>query len=329
MGKVLLHIGLPKTATSTLQTHLFYKLHLDKKINFLGRYLAPEYKNFYFKIFDLINAVRFEDEYKFEKNLSKYRKMINLHLKNNVLNIISEEMLTISYGNSNIKRNLIRLKKILEGHEVQILLSIRRQDTIIYSFFVEIYPTTLFKDKYNNTIDKYLINGLKNKKNGNFLMFYYDEILNFCEKTFGNNSCKILIFEDLKHNKQRYIKTLKKVLNISFEEIDKCISNTNINEKRKLKDGYMTDGMKLSVYVYNYLAPTIPKYLKKYKVINNIFSTLINNLNFIKLNKKKIKYLTKEQEKLILKEFNHSNTVLDEKLKLNLFEYGYYKKGKI
>jgi hypothetical protein len=37
MKKIIVHLGLPKTATTTLQHHLFQELHNDGKINFLGK----------------------------------------------------------------------------------------------------------------------------------------------------------------------------------------------------------------------------------------------------------------------------------------------------
>ena len=37
MAKIVLHIGVPKTATTTLQNWFFYALHQKGMINYLGR----------------------------------------------------------------------------------------------------------------------------------------------------------------------------------------------------------------------------------------------------------------------------------------------------
>jgi len=218
-------MGLPKTATTTLQIHLFHELHQEGKVNFLGRYLAPEYDDFYFKIYDIIKAVRDQSDEEFEKNLQQYIKQANSYIQENTLNIISEEGIAISYKKNNfsldINKNLKRIRKIFSEHTIEVLLSIRKQDKIIHSFFVEVYPTIFFSNDLINTLDKYIQDGLETKESGNFYMYYYDMLVNQCENLFGVDSCKVLVFEDMKQNRVRYIKTLSNALNISIKEVQK------------------------------------------------------------------------------------------------------------
>lgn len=330
MAKILLHIGLPKTATTTLQLHLFHKLHEEEKVNFLGRYLTPKDVGYYFRINDIIYAIIKQNDEEFEENLQSYKQEVNNYIYENKLNIISEEMLTISYkkekNSLDVNRNLERVHKIFSQHKIEVLLSIRKQDKIIHSFFVEAYNNMFWQDNSINTLDKYIKNGLQNMQKGNFYMYCYDNIIDQCENLFGSGSCKILVFEDIKGNRKRYITTLSNILKFSVNEIDTYLVSKQTNVKIQTSKGYKTaEGIGMGNIISKTISNFIPDFLKKFDGLKSVYLKILDNLNNIRLNPKEIEFISTSVSREILDKFDNCNKVIDKKYKLDLDKYGYFK----
>jgi hypothetical protein len=89
--KLLLHIGYPKTATTTLQEEIFMKLHKKGKINYLGRTTKSSHTRSGKSLFRGIDWVWHLRQYYIA---GEALKKGSISLSSNKLNVMSDEDLT-------------------------------------------------------------------------------------------------------------------------------------------------------------------------------------------------------------------------------------------
>ena len=110
--KLLLHIGYPKTATTTLQKLLFNKLYKDNQINYVFK------DNDNKELFDFIVL---------GKNSRK-------SFSENLLNVISDETLVLSSTNiEDVCKRVLSLTK-----DIKVVVNIRNHSNLIFSWYVQI-----------------------------------------------------------------------------------------------------------------------------------------------------------------------------------------------
>lgn len=328
MAKVIIHIGLPKTATTTLQGCLFSKLHKMKLVNFIGKKPATKEDKAYQLFTEVLSAIILDDNDKFNKNLNETIAKADELLKEGILNVISDEVLAMYFFNIDIVMKVKRIKTIFTNHQVTLLLSLRKQDELVYSLYVELYQAQFYHDKANNTLDKFISNASIDISQGYFLMFYYDKVLQVCAQEFGVDNTTILLFEDIKFNKAKYYKQLADTLVVTTETIRQCIEGQVLNEKQKHMKGYQSKSVKLDQYIKKVLFrnPRLKKMLKTINKgpINFISQKLMRSIRKIPAHSKTIPYLTKDQKAKIMKKFISSNKLIDEKYGLGLKQYNFY-----
>ena len=128
MPKIFVHIGLPKTATTTLQAHFFPSLPIENTL-YLGvtqprRHLQhPAFSRFG----DAIRTGR----------LMEARAELTALLETNELVVISEEMLTVSQPGLPWRKKLDRLAKLLTGLDYTVMVTVREPIAAMYSYYVE------------------------------------------------------------------------------------------------------------------------------------------------------------------------------------------------
>ena len=86
---------------------------------------------------------------------------------------------------------------------MRILISLRKPDEMDYLFYVKWYPYRFYNNKENSNLKKFIERGLQNMQKGNFLMLCYNKIMEVCDNLFGKHHISILLFEDIKTNKQK------------------------------------------------------------------------------------------------------------------------------
>ncbi len=91
MKKLLIHIGYPKTGTTTLQEEIFVELHELGKINFLGRTVKSSHTRTGKSAF---NGVEWVCQIRKYFILEEPLKNDHQVLKPDILNVISDEDLT-------------------------------------------------------------------------------------------------------------------------------------------------------------------------------------------------------------------------------------------
>ena len=316
MQKLYLHIGYSKTGTTTLQNY-FFKIHED--INYLGR----PYKNRNLEkiIFELksLNKRQFHlKRYKISKELN------NLNLKKNKTNLISEENLTGIFGfySHNLYELTERYLSILrKRYDLKIVIIIRNQPDWIISRYSNFQDNFYRISKEFIKIDylfKLMNKTNKTKKEKNLLKnIDYYKFIKFLNKKCGKRNVKVLYYESLKLNKDKFVKDLSKFLNIDIRKSKKLlIKSTNISLKNKdtyiVKKNYVPSKKIYKNKITLFLSKFLPKKIKK--IVRIIIHYLINFFLKIQMHllKEKI-YFSEYDKKKILKYFKSNKKFINNK----------------
>ena len=141
MKKLIIHIGYPKTATSTIQNHFFMKLHKEGVLNFLGKGQSGSNK--------------FNPSGNIVRQLTNSNEDIptkRLELSTDKINVLSNEDFPLSFWNIDTQSYLPvknplstanRLYQYLEANhrdvDIKIIVTLRNQRKLIHSVFTEGY----------------------------------------------------------------------------------------------------------------------------------------------------------------------------------------------
>jgi hypothetical protein len=266
MKKLILHVGYPKTGTTSLQNSLF--LNLNNEINYLGiaKKTISDYHNLSRRILRpwLISRG--------EKGREELKSLLSDRLKYGV-NLLSEESFTNNPSNPRIF-NPVEIKKLLAPlcDSVSVVIVLRNQVDLIHSLYAE----GRFIDKYGNAQDaqKYINICLKNKENR--LFFCFTDVIKAYKSVFGGHKVHVLLFEDFLSDKNCYFKGWEKILGIPDEILAEKIGDIHLNKKKQTSDGSYISNItsepnKLKRFIKKFpLTHSIFLGLSKYKIIQNI-----------------------------------------------------------
>lgn len=331
MRKLLIHIGYPKTATTTLQTGLLAELHRGKHINFLGRAAHTDNKIF--------NQVRtFADNLYLERNLDN----ISFNILPDVLNVLSEDILTgpqlyRSLQLNNKVADPIRFPKKLaqyfykQADEISILVTIRNQVDAIISYYIQSYASFL-GDRNNNNIERHLFDKNGTFKKDIFSIYNYAYTLNEYASYFGRDRIRILIYEDLLHNNVEYYQKLSDIFGISIENIKIVFENVHYKKRIRSNHGYIfkherntLTGKLMKSVINNKLLKNIKfKFKRNYGDDNSLILLLNNTLSGDRIYT--IDDLSEHKKNLIINEFRNDNIKFSNDFGFNqnkLEQYGY------
>ena len=239
--KILLHLGFPKTMSSTLQFGLFKPLEKKGLVNLrTWRKNDPN---------EDLGARPSSRLFNYQKIPEKY-----LDFKEGTLNILSDESFTAplklrrnNYG-INIKDPFLfpnDLKMQIcsyYGEDVEIipLIIIRNQVDLIFSQYVEEYNLK----KYKN-IDL-LFNGKKEINIEGFEIYNFSKYIATLESVFEKKNINIFLFEDFIYNFDKCCERLAKIMKLESSLVKSLLSSSHVNKKKKTDKGYFTkDGKTL------------------------------------------------------------------------------------
>jgi len=276
--ELIIHVGYPKTATTTFQENLIYKLSNLDKINLL---IASNevIKNFKLNNSILINYIYHYIIYnKWHDNIKNELDKIE-EKKNKFKFIFSNETLSIFSEQDKINRNRVilsntifnnpkRIKKIFKNsfNKIKIVIIIRCQQKFVESIYKEWFPyiskTTDIK-KFEDFAKIYT--KPKNVRCG--YLNYYKVIVNY-QKVFGKKNVKILFYEDLIYNKNNFISNLSNILKIKKNLIFKAF-----NKKLNFKNNYEYK-VSLNFFISKFVTPIFKVLLndKIFEIIKNKYN---------------------------------------------------------
>lgn len=240
-GKIVFHIGLPKTATSYIQGLVFpeinsigfyYEKNLPKEI---ARIVQDAHRDGSFEHAVVMRewlkeAARLREAH---ENILLTREFFSMcpysdkiHAK--PYSVRAEDAL--EYGLNNNQKRLLEIIKELFP-DAEIILVIRNQLDFMKSWYKQI-----IKAGSRNTFSEFL-----NWKNGSFynrhketiynvnaLSIDYSLLVQETEKLFGEDKVHVLCYETLKHNPEQYFHQLESIMGAPFIT-EKCKTSRVVN----------------------------------------------------------------------------------------------------
>jgi len=320
--EIFIHIGYPKTATTTLQNYMFP--------NHCGLvYLREDSKNLPF-FHDMV----FSRENYVKNNIEYYKKELGNRLKNDRTKYIySEESLT-SFGMYfrfnpspyvwTIEPNSIarKLKIIFKDSGVfekqKIIITIREQKSIIKSMYAQVYNMVFKRFRQTNTFEKFLKYSFENKDQFILDTIDYDSVIKTYEELFGKENICVLVYEDLKQNKNSFVKKLTDFMGIDFNEAMKLIENKHTNKRSSSSGIYQSDERRITELLGYYKTKLG---IKSLGLSNSWIFKLLDKI-YIPGRKLKIE-ISKEYEEKINNFYKKGNSELSKRYDLNLKKWGY------
>lgn len=293
-NKIFIHIGVPKSGTTSLQTHLFYK---HKDLISIGKIKPYTYKSLYpnQNLHFFFSTLKKSEEITFPHNKMNeiYTKEIAQY-RNKKL-IISDEGFTNSiFSDTYLKAK--RLKKFFPY--AKIIYVIRNQFDVIKSIYYMLPKSPLFltEEKKILSLNKWLDISFNNLNNSFLLTGKYFEVYQIYSELFGESNISLLLYEDFKHNPKNFIEKLSDFMNIDKKESFKLL-----NDKEKINSK--------EFHKSNFISNNYPfwKYLK----CNNLYDRILTDV------------LSKENEEKIIDLYKESNNKLNRILKNELLKNNY------
>jgi hypothetical protein len=286
--QLLLHIGLHKTATTSLQHNVLYPLHKQGKINFLGAAWELE-------------AIHNSTFYPFSKHKNKiirdgglsHAEVVNLREKvealliENKLNVLSDENLS-SPIYSNISNILYNLKQIFINCDVKLLISLRSPVDLVFSFYVQSYSVRFYHDKHRDTFEKFAQHLLNNVDSKECWGFLFEDYLALVDNYFSNTS--IMLFEDLINDQDYYFTTLSTLLKIDKNDIKSKFLTKKQNTKITTSTGKKSRPVSLATKMKRKLRALRSSPLKRIWLLKYLWRLLFKIFRKFKINVVEHKY---------------------------------------
>jgi len=209
---VIIHLGMPKTATTFLQWNVFHYMDVH--------YLWHIFHKGWIK-----NIIHYDKDL----DLEKAKKKMNKHLKDDKKNLLSEENLYTDYLVKKDDRYIIldRIKHIFP--EAKIIFGIRNKEEILLSWYKQ-YVATGGTHGY----EYFLKNHMNQKK------LDYEEYIQKLYEYYGKENIFIYKLEEIKNNQEKVIKDMSKFIGIPFPK-DYNRKPTNV--------GYSFETLKASLII--------------------------------------------------------------------------------
>lgn len=179
MAKIYIHIGLPKTATTSLQTVLFPNLEKEK-INYLGLF-QPRSSDKNHIINSLYNSISTEN------NMAEVQWLMQNELDKGIDVLVSEEMITVD----NWQEKIENLFKIVSKYNYQFIVTVREPVSAMFSYYVELYKN--FKREADSFRELALNNG---KMKIYHYKTFFECLLSYCDES----EVSVVKFEDIIKN---------------------------------------------------------------------------------------------------------------------------------
>jgi hypothetical protein len=309
MENIILHIGYPKTGTTTLQNAWFYNLHTNNFIKYFGKCTHN-------------NANSALGEQLLLRQFTNSKgKSFAPSLDNEVVNVFSDERICLplvfkqnspKYGRdtTNIFDSAKILSNVFKDYQnVSILITIRNQCDLINSMYAHYYYYLRTHDLYSN-MSAFL----------NYIL-YESHILNFdtiaahFAEVFGPDDVYILPFELLMQEPEQYLQSLSDVLqlpeNILYESVDmgahfnKSKSGNNVYIKRMGKIHFQ--------YVRKFIDPIYPVVKMEEIAKSYLSDSFVDTVKQKFLTDVSVPSLDTAQRKIVTEHYNKSNLKLSNK----------------
>ena len=189
--------------------------------------------------------------------------------------------------------------------------------------YAQVYSLVYKRYKETNTFQKFLKYILD--ENSNHFMIdalHYEDVIQKYKNLFGKENVIIQVFEDLKHNPDRFVMNLSHSMGIDFDVAYECIKSKNVNQRSGKSDYYPSDSRNL----IEILALHKKRWLGD-RSLNLRHTHIFSLLQKIYVPGRRLTDITIPDRYIdkLNDEFAASNKQLSEKHGLELNDYGYFK----
>lgn len=235
-SQIFIHIGYPKSASTTLQKSLF-KRH--SQINDLSKN-SWQNKNKDFELFYYNLAFLNTIAYKSSRNLDLYEQKIKAYLNSQKAQMFSFEVFSTSW-HRDVYIKAKRLKELFPN--AKIIVIVRNQ----YSFLTSLYNYYIRRSLFKNapylpfhpgytgkrllSFEDWLDANFKYREKGVIDDLKYYETIKLYQGIFGKNNIKIFLFEELVENLDCFVNKISDFLGINSEEAKKCLEGEKKNSQ--------------------------------------------------------------------------------------------------
>ncbi len=321
----VVHIGMPKTATKTLQWRLFAN---HSEIYYLGRFdgqiFSGKYRNFDAcrnkTIQSVMKQIAYDDIY--NPNFLQCKELLQEALapaiEQNLLPVWSWE----SYSTDILAKRRVRarnLKKVFG--EAKIIMTLRNPIALLESAYFQVLQRENVGACGNKGCSPFYLSideWLKTDYNGEILPHLkYAETIQIYVEQFGLENVSVFLFEDLVANKYTFLKNICDVIGINSEEGLRLMDQKTDNERWKV--GHIESLIKIQ-------RSFIKSFKFKYSNKNTRKAMLGlqgENISIIDEPKAKAPISVMWQNK-IFEEIKKGNHWIEEQFNLPLKKYGYY-----
>lgn len=211
--RIYCHIGLPKTATTTLQLDYFPYVDHSKYV-YLG-VAQPRGESESDALFkQVLTAVNTGE------GIKAASKALQSQMRDKKKSLIlSEEMLTVSVAGLEWQEKLSRLKDVIQGADFRLLITIREPVSAMFSFYLELYSRFKGKGEEFSHLAK---------NNNDFQIYHYDNLLSVVLPLFGKENVWVNTFEDLVNDDYEGVKAF-----LDFPEMESGFSELRKNNVKK------------------------------------------------------------------------------------------------
>jgi len=282
MYKVILHVGLSKTATTALQNNFFLKLHQQGKINFLGRAFTCTQKKYFNPFGDIMSELRTQP-LDLDREIV-LRRRFHAMLTDERVNVISEESLTVTSDQSHelIYENL---KRLMEGCQVKVLIGLRNPVDFFYSAYIEMHRWTYHRVKTKDTITKFLDAVCLDPDSPEYDMFFFDRMIAKLKLRFPD--IQIYLFEEFRFDKSSLLEILHEYFELEIHEMmfinDMGAENTRIYFDKGKKGEAVTLNQKIPHFINKVFKKDIRVKLKRQVFIRMAYHTVLRLTDKVKV----------------------------------------------
>lgn len=335
--RLIIHIGYPKTATTSLQLNLFGDLMKDGKIEYLNHLGKDEdYLGKVSCVKIIQNIISGKDfsphELKKEfQSLKRIKKRTSI-ISAETISTISPKS-SFSSVNSDGKNNAYKFHSTFKNYfdNIEVIIGIRSQRTMLQACYKQWYHLIVGEQPKFQNPELWIQSNFQQNLSDNNLLFNYNELIQTYQTAFGSDKVHVLIYEELLYNKDQYYNKLANIVNVQktyvANSLEKNIQNKTLYTDRGLViiPGF-TIGQKISkpfrFLIKEYFGQNLFNSLKL--TYHKIFPNWILNKTITK--ELRIEPFTDDQINFIYKRFEHSNKSLIDTAELDkdkLIEYGY------
>ena len=221
--RLLLHVGLPKTATKSLQFNVLDPWGLSGRINFLGVSSRPCHRPFR-SVWKRVRRRRLTDG-----KLNRLRLEVEALLDGERLNVLSDELISDArMGRTNAEAVLHNLRGLFRGAEVTVLVSLRSPVDLVAANYAQMWRPRLRHDPTLDTMDKYLERLLQlDGPDEQWIIYFHDAWLRALRRHFER--VVVVLYEDLLHDPATWSSRMAACLEAEPEELWRLFSATPRN----------------------------------------------------------------------------------------------------